>query len=342
LFFKEIRSVLFNRRLAASSGVPERLIYYALLFLTGAVVSSNLATVGGLLIFALLVQPGATALQLTYNLKHFFLISAASGISACVFGLIVSFIFDLPSGASVVLMATILFASAYIFSPKRRLVKFKKGKYPMKMTPDEIYRTRKLFFNDHAEKWLDMWYRDPATGRYDKHEKDFERLFSLLPLKPGDKVLDAGCGTGVLVPFVLERITSTGILYELDFSEKMIEINRNLHARDNIRFIVSDAENAPLDDTSCDVIVCFSSFPHFQDKEKAMTVLSRILNPRGAFVVSHFNSSEEIKKHHGSCHAVMHDHLPEESAIRSLFQQVGLKIGVFIDEPGFYCIIAKK
>jgi manganese/iron transport system permease protein len=126
LFFKEIRSVLFNRRLAASSGVPERLIYYALLFLTGAVVSSNLATVGGLLIFGLLVQPGATAIQLTYNLKHFFLISAASGIGACVFGLIVSYIFDLPSGASVVLTATTIFAAAYIFSPKRRSAKLKK------------------------------------------------------------------------------------------------------------------------------------------------------------------------------------------------------------------------
>jgi manganese/iron transport system permease protein len=120
LFFKEIRSVLFNRRLAGASGVPERLIYYTLLFLTGAVVSSNLVTVGGLLIFALLVQPGATALQLTYNLKHFFLISTASGIGACVSGLILSYIFDLPSGASVVLMATIIFAVAYIFSPKRR------------------------------------------------------------------------------------------------------------------------------------------------------------------------------------------------------------------------------
>ncbi|HVP77799.1 MAG TPA: metal ABC transporter permease [Thermodesulfobacteriota bacterium] len=126
LFFKEIRSVLFNRRLAASSGVPERLIYYALLFLTGAVVSSNLATVGGLLIFALLVQPGATALQLTYNLKHFFLISAASGIGACVSGLVVSYLFDFPSGASVVLMATTLFAAAYLFSPKRSSGKLKK------------------------------------------------------------------------------------------------------------------------------------------------------------------------------------------------------------------------
>jgi cyclopropane fatty-acyl-phospholipid synthase-like methyltransferase len=80
----------------------------------------------------------------------------------------------------------------------------------MKMTPDEIYRARKKFFNDQAERWLGMWYKDPATGRYDKHEKDFERLFSLLPLKPGDQVLDAGCGTGVLAPFILDRITSKG------------------------------------------------------------------------------------------------------------------------------------
>lgn len=128
-FFKEIRSVLFNRRLASASGVPERMIYYALLFLTGAVVSSNLATVGGLLIFALLVQPGATALQLTFNLKHLFLISAASGIGACASGLVVSYIFDLPSGASVVLMATAIFAAAYLFSPKRRMIKIKEGEH---------------------------------------------------------------------------------------------------------------------------------------------------------------------------------------------------------------------
>ena len=212
----------------------------------------------------------------------------------------------------------------------------------MKMTPDEIYRTRKQFFNDHAESWRDMWYKDPATGYHDKHAKDFDRLFSLLPLKPGDHVLDAGCGSGVLVPSILERITSTGILYELDFADKMIETNRSLHEGDNIRFILADAENAPLDDASCDVVICFSCFPHFHDKEKAMTTLSRILKPRGIFAVSHFDSSEGINKHHGSCHAVMHDHLPDEAAMRALLQTADLGIDVFIDEPGFYCIIARK
>ncbi len=123
IFFKEIRAVLFHRRLAAASGVPERFIYYTLLFLIGAVVSSNLSTVGGLLIFALLMQPGATALQLAYSLKLFFLISVSAGILGCISGLLLSYIFDLPSGASVVIMATVIFALAYVFSPKRRSAK---------------------------------------------------------------------------------------------------------------------------------------------------------------------------------------------------------------------------
>lgn len=212
----------------------------------------------------------------------------------------------------------------------------------MKMTSDEIYREQKQFFNDHAEEWLEMWYKDHATGRYDKHKKDFDRLFSLLPLKPGDHVLDAGCGTGVLAPFILDHITETGILYEMDYAEKMIEVNRSRHEGDNIRFIVSDAENVPLDDASCDVVICFSCFPHFQDKEKAALALSRILKPGGIFAVSHFDSSEGIKKHHASCHAVMHDHLPREAAMRALLQTTGLGIDVFIDEPGFYCIMATK
>ena len=58
-------------------------------------------------------------------------------------------------------------------------------------TEDEIYRKRKQFFNDRAEAWLDMWYRNPDTGEYDRHQANFERMFSLLSLKPGDHVLDA-------------------------------------------------------------------------------------------------------------------------------------------------------
>jgi ubiquinone/menaquinone biosynthesis C-methylase UbiE len=210
------------------------------------------------------------------------------------------------------------------------------------MTPEQIYRMRKQFFNDSAEAWIDTYYKNRDSGQHDRHQNDFERLFSLVPLKPGDRVLDAGCGSGVLVPMVLERITQTGILYELDYAEKMIETNRNLHKEKNIIFIVSDVADAPLEDESCDLVLCFSCFPHFHDKERAMVTLSRILKRGGNLVVAHFESSEGIRKHHGSCHAVMHDHLPAESEMRGLFHQAALSIDSFTDEPGFYFVIAKK
>jgi ubiquinone/menaquinone biosynthesis C-methylase UbiE len=212
----------------------------------------------------------------------------------------------------------------------------------MNMTSEEIYRMRKQFFNDSAEAWLDTFYKNPESGKHDLHQKSFDRLFSLASLKPGDKVLDVGCGSGVLVPMVLEQITQSGILYELDFAEKMIDANRSLHKEENIRFIVADASEAPLDNEFCDTILCFASFPHFHDKERALRTLSRILKRAGTLVVAHFDSSEGIKKHHESCRAVMHDQLPSESEMRTLFQRAALSIGLFIDEPGFYCVTAKK
>jgi len=212
----------------------------------------------------------------------------------------------------------------------------------MQKTADDICRMRKEFFNSKAECWLDMLYRNPDTGQYDLHREGFERLFALAPLKPGGRVLDAGCGSGVLVPMVLERIKPAGLLYELDFAEKMIEENRNLHRNENVRFIVGDVASAPLESEFFDTVICFAAFPHFDDKDKAMLAMSRALKSGGVLVIAHFSSSEELNRHHGACPAVMHDHLPPESEMRGFFHAAGLDIDLFLDEPGFYFIRAKK
>lgn len=206
----------------------------------------------------------------------------------------------------------------------------------------ERYKKRKDFFNRHAARWDDMWYKDSSTGEYNRHRNAFDRLFSLLPLKEGDCVLDVGCGTGILVPYILIRIKDRGILYELDYAYEMLKINRQLHEEKNVFFILADAENTPLKEHIYDVIICFSCFPHFHNKKIALTSLVRTLKRGGYFVVSHFDSSEDINRHHASHEAVMHDLLPDEKTMREMFYALGLNIFHFIDETGFYYIMAKK
>jgi manganese/iron transport system permease protein len=121
LFYKELQVTAFNRRIALSVGVPATLILYGILFLTGATVAASLRSVGGLLIFSLILNPAAAAYQLTYSLKRMFVLSAAFGVLAGWAGLVLSYYLNLPSGALIVLTSSAIFLVAAGFSPKRKI-----------------------------------------------------------------------------------------------------------------------------------------------------------------------------------------------------------------------------
>lgn len=121
-FFKEIQAIIGQRRAALASGIPAKQIYYASLILMGLVVAFALKAIGGLLIYALIVTPAATALQLTYSLKRMFLLSALLGALASAVGLWLSFYLALPPGAAIVLVAAGLLFLAMLFSPKKNRI----------------------------------------------------------------------------------------------------------------------------------------------------------------------------------------------------------------------------
>lgn len=120
LFFKEIKAVLCHREIATAVGIPATLIFFGMLILTGASISAALPSVGGLLIYSLITAPAAAAYQLSFKLKYVFLISVLIGVCACWMGLFLSYIFDLPSGAVIVLFASLIFAVVVFFFPKDR------------------------------------------------------------------------------------------------------------------------------------------------------------------------------------------------------------------------------
>jgi manganese/iron transport system permease protein len=120
-FYKEIQAVICHRQVALAVGIPATLIFYGLLFSTGVTVTASLQSIGGLLIYSLILNPAAAAYQLTYSLKKMLLIAAAFGVASCWAGLAASYLLDITSGAAVVITSAIIFGLATAFSPKRKV-----------------------------------------------------------------------------------------------------------------------------------------------------------------------------------------------------------------------------
>ncbi|MFP4058695.1 MAG: metal ABC transporter permease [Candidatus Brocadiia bacterium] len=111
-FYKEMRSILFSRFLAAASGVHETFVYTLFLGLTGLVLTVNLQAVGGLMIFSLITNPAAAALRLCRGFRALCLVAAVLGAASALGGFLASYWLDLPTGACIVLLSTFLFALA--------------------------------------------------------------------------------------------------------------------------------------------------------------------------------------------------------------------------------------
>ena len=121
VFYKEIQATIFHRGMALSVGIPATAILYGILFLTGATISATLRSIGGILIFSLILNPAAAAYQLTYSMKKMFLLSAGFGVLSGWMGLLFSYLFDVPSGATIVVTSSVIFMLAAVFSPKRKV-----------------------------------------------------------------------------------------------------------------------------------------------------------------------------------------------------------------------------
>jgi manganese/iron transport system permease protein len=121
LFFKEIQAVICHRHVALAVGIPAAAVFYAMLVATGVTIAVSLRSVGGLVIFSLIVNPAAAAFQLTYSLKRMFFIAAGLGVLSCWAGLAASYFWDLRAGACIAIVSSVLFALAAAASPKRQL-----------------------------------------------------------------------------------------------------------------------------------------------------------------------------------------------------------------------------
>lgn len=119
ILYYEIQAVLCHRQVALHVGIPTALIFYILLIATGFTIAVSLQTVGGLLIYSLLLNPSASAHQITYRFKYMLVLSILFGVSSCWLGIFLSYYFNLPTGATIILISSLIFLVCAVISPKK-------------------------------------------------------------------------------------------------------------------------------------------------------------------------------------------------------------------------------
>ena len=111
----------------------------------------------------------------------------------------------------------------------------------------------------------------------------------------GKTVLDVACGTGVMIPYYLERDVAkvTGI----DISPNMAKIAREKFHQENVQIVCGDVEETDFGETF-DCIVVYNAFPHFPDPKRLLERLADLLKRGGTLTIAHGASRETIDSHH--------------------------------------------
>ena len=108
-----------------------------------------------------------------------------------------------------------------------------------------------------------------------------------LSLRPGQRVLDVGCGSGGALPAVLERISPGGQAVGVDLSETMIaEARRRWASPDRrLRFEIADARDLPFETGSFDACRTDRMMSHVPQPEAALAEMLRVTRPGGRIAV---------------------------------------------------------
>ena len=151
-----------------------------------------------------------------------------------------------------------------------------------------------------------------------KSDEIIETILQNAGVQPGARVLDVACGTGVMIPYYLEK--NVAHVTAIDISPEMTKIAQGKFPQANVDILCGDVETAEFAE-NFDCIVIYNAFPHFPEPERLIRRLSKLLNPGGTLTVAHGMSRAHIDAHHQGTASRVSIGLMHEDALAAMFRK---------------------
>lgn len=165
-----------------------------------------------------------------------------------------------------------------------------------------------------------------------------EHLVALMELPENSRILDIGCGRGVMTPHLLK--TRPARLIGVDLSGEMIRLAQAEFAGQPVEFIQGNILDMTLE--PADAAVIYNAYPHFLDKQALKRAMLRLVRPGGSLIIAHGAGKMVINgRHHGP------QVTPISIPLRRAIEEAALFLPEFepvitVDRGEYYFIRMKK
>lgn len=196
--------------------------------------------------------------------------------------------------------------------------------------------SEKQVFENLAENW------DAIPAPVNLQENLNQVAKWVLP-NTGGTVIDVGSGTGILLPYLLERKPDHIIC--IDLSRNMLtKASKKVGSNPSISSTNADALYIPYISAFASAITCCNTFAHFPDFYSALFEFQRVLLPGGRLAICHTNGKEQVNKIHSESPAspFQHDLLPDAETVSQMLHETGWTVLETLDNPDFYLVVAEN
>ncbi len=164
------------------------------------------------------------------------------------------------------------------------------------MTYDRARRQRDTY--NRWWRWYDFSTKLAELTRGFSDIAERRKAVGRLDLKPGQRVLEVGVGTGENLPLLAGSVGATGRLVGLDISTAMLGRCRQKLDRDGVRadLIEGEATNLPFPDNALEAVLSFGSFNGLDDRIRALQEMMRVANPGAKIVIADEGMAEDRRR----------------------------------------------